>query len=409
MANLILNNIRHVRYLVNRYILARHYSAYDALCPIEDVTPEPVQKSTFFGYYNISPVNFKNQLIYCAVDSEHIRGGLDDQTKIRLVDGGTELNEIAETGAWNWQQGCMLQWLPPKFDQIIFNDFEKGIARYVSRVRDTRGKLIKTFAVPIYSISPTGTYALTLSFERLASMRPDYGYFCKNQNILIADDSDGIWLLDLATGKVRLVVSLQQLKDFCPVDTMKGAEHKVNHIDINPSGNRFMFLHRWVGPSGRFMRLITADPDGTQLQILNGDQMTSHSCWRDDEHIISFCHVTSQSNGYYEFTDKTNNVKLLSEKLPKADGHPSISPDGGFMITDTYPDKARMARLLLYNLRADELIELGRFYQPLRFLGETRIDLHPKCARDGESIFFESGHTGRRRLYRIDISQIVAR
>ena len=30
--------------------------------------------------------------------------------------------ELAETRAWNWQQGCMLQWLPGSQNEIIWND-----------------------------------------------------------------------------------------------------------------------------------------------------------------------------------------------------------------------------------------------------------------------------------------------
>ena len=102
---------------------------------------------------------------------------------------------------------------------------------------------------------------------------------------------------------------------------------------------------------------------------------------------------------YFKFVDKTDKVNFFSEKFPTVDGHPSISPCGNWIITDTYPDKARFSSLFLYNINNDEIIKIGSFYQPLRYKKEIRIDLHPKWNPDGKSIFFESGHQGRRKLF----------
>jgi Tol biopolymer transport system component len=189
---------------------------------------------------------------------------------------------------------------------------------------------------------------------------------------------------------------------------MKGAMHKVNHIDINPSGNRFMFLHRWKGPKGRFMRLITSNRDGTELFVLNGDIMTSHCCWLNDKEILSYCEY-QKKRGYFKFYDQSDEVNYFSNKMPKIDGHPSISPLGNWVITDTYRNKkTRMTYLYLYNISENRIIKLARFFHPFKYKGEIRVDLHPKWSPDGKSIFVESGHTGRRQLYKIDITKIIA-
>ena len=44
--------------------------------------------------------------------------------------------ELGQSRAWNWQQGCMLQWLPGSQTEVIWNDREDG--RFVSHVLDVR-------------------------------------------------------------------------------------------------------------------------------------------------------------------------------------------------------------------------------------------------------------------------------
>jgi len=398
--------LRSTLYIIYRYFIRRYWSSYKT--SIKHNLFAPIDEGVcFFGYYDLSPINKNNEIIFCSIKEERVRGSLYAPLQIKLIDSFHKVINVGLTKAWNWQQGCMLQWLPGQENLIIYNDYDDITDQYISKVVDTEGKLIRTYNIPINNVSKTGEYALSLNYDRLAKMRPDYGYFNRKNNELTADDNDGIWYLDLKNGKTELIVTLEQLKNLSPSDTMEGTLHKVNHIDINPSGTRFMFLHRWVGPKGRFMRLITANPNGTELYILNGNKMTSHSCWINDKDIISFCYVSARGNGYYRFIDQTSDISLVSENLPKEDGHPSVGPNGRWMITDTYPDKARMSWLILYDLQNDCLFKIGRFYHPLKYKGETRIDLHPKWGVDGNTLFFESGHEGRRCLYSIDVSCIV--
>ncbi|MDI6401683.1 hypothetical protein QLX67_06740 [Balneolaceae bacterium ANBcel3] len=370
---------------------------------IDSVLPDGV---SFFGYYNISPGNYNNEIVFCSVNEEinhptpnnklHIN--IKSQSKSRLI--GT-------TNSWNWQQGCMLQWLPPKYEQIIFNDYDSVSGSYVCKIFNKEGGLIGKFKGPTSNISKCGSYALFFNYDRLSTINPSYGYNCKKDIKLPPDDKDGIWKIDLSTGVSYLIITLEQLKTLNYSKTMDDAVHKVNHIDINPTGTRFIFIHRWRSPMGRFHRLISADKHGKDLYILNGDRMTSHCCWYDDQTIISFCHIEGKGDGYYILTDKTHSRKLLSEKLPKEDGHPSVSTDKKWLLTDTYPDSARMSKLLLYNFQKDKIIELGRFYQPLRYKNAFRIDLHPKWGLDRKNIFFESGHNGKRQLYQMNIGNLL--
>ena len=92
---------------------------------------------------------------------------------------------------------------------------------------------------------------------------------------------------------------------------MEDAMHKVNYLDINKTGTRFMFLHRWKEPNGRFHRLITANSDGSDLYILKGDKMASHCCWLDESSILAYCFIKDLGEGYYRLEDKSNKIEFF--------------------------------------------------------------------------------------------------
>ena len=390
----------YLRYLINRYAKQHCFSPFSMEQPYLKLSLCSDEETSYFGYYTISPENSKGQVLFNVLDPSNNK--LDIHVKENNHD-----NIIGSTTAFNMQQGCMLQWGYKNQNLIYWNQFNDESGNYEAIVYDLNSNKKNILPMPIYALSKQEDYALSLNFDRLAVMRPDYGYFCKKDTALPDDENDGIWKIDMRTLDIKLIVTLEQLKRMRLVETMKGARHKVNHIDISPDGKRFMFLHRWVGPKGRFMRLVTADNNGKNLHILNGDKMTSHSWWMDNGTIVSFCYTEKFGNAYVFFKDLTDSVTKVSDKLPAVDGHPSATKDGQWLITDTYPDSARMSRLYLYNIPNDKLFCIGRFYQPLKYTGTNRIDLHPKWNMNEDAIYFESGHTGKRKLYSVSIKMML--
>lgn len=364
--------------------------------------------TSFFGYYHLSPENNKKEVIFCQPTGNKNTRRTDRPLKICIRHINGECAVIGHTKAWNWQQGCMLQWLPPDYSKIIYNDYDESVNKYISRVVDRTGTENRIFDMPVASISKCGTYALTLNYDRLSIINPSYGYPCKRNPVLPLDTQDGIWRINLKDGASSLIVTIEELKRIKPKKNMRHAIHKVNHIDISPSGEKFIFLHRWRGPKGRFHRLIVANSTTKDIRILKEDTMISHCCWLDDSKVISFCKGSESGQAYYVFETADGRNSPLSDKLPKEDGHPSISPDNRWLLTDTYPNalNGRMAQLYLYDMQADKLVDVGKFHQPFRYQRDYRIDLHPKWSLDGATIFFESGHSGRRQLYQLNVEKL---
>lgn len=365
----------------------------------------------FFGYYDKSPEDITGRYILC-LKAQDTWNDVAPATPAQILLIDMEKNEensenirvLATTHAWNVQQGCMMQWLGPGFDrEIIYNDFRDG--KFCSIVLDVLAGRERVLAMPVYSVSQDGTFALTLDFARLHRLRPGYGYSnipeeTRDQKI---PESTAIWKLDIKTNTVTPVLTYTAFTSFEPRPEMKNAEHKVNHIMLSPSGKRFMVLHRWFDKQRKYTRLVTVNSDGTEMYNLSDDDMVSHCYWKDDQTIIAFGNKKGQGTGYYLMTDKSLNYKRLWPHI-SSDGHPSYSPDGRLVLTDTYPNRKRMATLKILN--EDFNIVVAKVFTPFKYDNDTRCDLHPRWSRDGKKIFFDSAFEGHRGLYMVDVSEI---
>ena len=132
---------------------------------------------------------------------------------------------------------------------------------------------------------------------------------------------------------------------------MKTADHKVNHIQISPNGNRIIFFHIWKNGKNRYMRLLSSDIEGNELFYLTGNNFVSHCCWKNNSEIIAFCEDPRDNvNKYMLVKDRTSEMVMFMKGILQCqDGHPSVSPNGEWLLIDTYPDsKTRMSSLMIY-------------------------------------------------------------
>jgi len=362
-------------------------------------------EESFFGYYDKSPVGPDGDFVLFQTTSFSTSKKPSCKAPISIIlknnNTGEEL-EISKSYAYNWQQGTKLQWIDSK--RFVFNKFFSESQSYKGVIFDISGSLVAELNFPVYDVYK-GKYALTVKYERLHAMRPDYGYRCHNTFIDFNDNkNDGIFYCDMSRNRMRLLISLDDLINLNPKLTMTGAYHKVNHIMIAPGGERFMFLHRWIGKNKkRYDRLAVADIDGTNLKVIADDEMVSHCCWYGADTIIGYMRHFSRGNGFYRIDIDSGDVMLLSEKLQHfGDGHPSCN--GSRMVFDSYPDRSRMKCLNIYDIEADTLENIGEFYEPLKYFDQTRCDLHPKWSFDGQSIFIDSVHEEKRKLYEISVN-----
>ena len=202
----------------------------------------------------------------------------------------------------------------------------------------------------------------------------------------------------------KLLLSLKELANYQPAIKILGAEHHVNHLSFNPSGNRFLFLHLFWDKNGkRYQRLMTSNLAGKELCVLPLTENISHYTWESNTEIL----VTTSENRYFKWIDQSSSLRS-DFRFFNMDGHPSYSPDNNYLITDTIPDKYLERELLLLDLRENNLYKILRHATPVKYLGEYRCDFHPRWDQKSQYVCFDSAHSGCRSMYILNTSDFIA-
>ncbi len=385
----------------------------EAYVPVRAITKGP--QSHWFSYYDKYQFDESGRYVLgMEIDFNNRAPQPDDVIRLGMADleDGDRWIEFAQTSAWSWQQGCMLQWLPGSKSEVIYNSRREG--EFISIVQDVFTGEKRVLPRAIYTVSPDGKWGLSVNFARLNDTRPGYGY------VGITDPGadqlhpkeDGIFRVDLKTGEAKLIISLDQIAAIPSESPMDGeGKHWFNHLLFNPDGTRFIFLHRWQkqpdGEKGWYTRMFTASTTGEDIFRVADHGMVSHFIWRNSKQILAWSTEPETGNKFYLYTDQTSKKEIIGEEILTRDGHCTYSPDGTWILTDTYPDKERMQNLMLLRPSDSKLVKLGRFYLDKEFKGQTRCDLHGRWSRDGKSVCIDSLHSGKRQMYLLDISSIV--
>ena len=411
-------------------------------------TPNLIFRTTseehfFFGYYDKSPLDAANRRLLAQRASFIERMvEADDVLEIGFFDwqAGNTFTKLADTRAWNWQQGCMLQWLgPDRGERIIFNDRQDG--RFVSVVQDVSSGKQTVLPMAVYTVNRDGTQAVCIDNERHYWFRPGYNYEGVENTAKRAplDENDGIWLMDLQTGDIRQVVNIMMLIETSHLSCMDGGTHYLEHLMFSPSGHRFCFLHRWkMADGGIYARFYTANPDGSEIRLLADSGRMSHFSWLDDEHIVAYGGVKTRLNqlrrhrgivrhilkpllplyhaivptksafrkkitgdGYMILNDRTGAGRRLAPDVLREDGHPTRCPSNpDLLLSDTYEDAGHKREVFLLDMASGQKV----WSEKLRSIPELdstgmRCDLHPKWSFGGSHFAVDTMNDGHRSMY----------
>ena len=277
------------------------------------ITPEG--KHFFFGYYDRKGLSADNRYHLGLNPAFRDRPNTGaDTAPLGVID--LEKNNtwtvLEEFPAWNWQMGACAQWTGPDPSRSFVCNVRDG-SRVFGRVRHVRDGIVRDLDKPLYDVSDDGTTGISVNFGRVHVCRQGYGYpdiddpWAEKKH----PDDDGLWTVDIKTGKSRLIVSLDQVSKVpSPENAIKHPGHGkgglpenmhwINHIMISPSGSRVLFLHRWI-ENGKWgnTRLLCCGADGSGLTLVNPGPGVSHCDWLDDEHILAWCQWYSQEWHYY--------------------------------------------------------------------------------------------------------------
>ncbi len=400
----------------------------------------------FFGYYNKS--NFDRddkRLLGQRVD--RFTGDISGQETAIVgyfdLTDSDQFHEVGQTSTWNWQMGSQLQWVGDH-NQIIHNARWDGATRdtpypdFCSTLVDLDSGTTRTLPLPVYVLAPNGDYALCVNYSRFMVTHKTIGYPATQAepDLDLAPADDGIYRMDIASGDYRLILSLAQLKAHQPTPSMDKAIHWITHLEANPSGSRFLFIHRWterVEDETCFLhRLYTVNGDGTDLRLLEcsdhplpqladdfdlnavgtfdyekSEYQISHPMWKSDDEVI----VWGPHDGaihYHLYHDTTGIVDIIGPGILTENGHMTYSRDGRWILSDTYPDANTNERILfLFDTKTGTGHDLGSFYTPPDLGKHNRCDLHPRWSHDNTHVCIDSVHEGTRQMYLVDVTGIT--
>ena len=349
---------------------------------------------TFFGYYDISPFNSFNEIVYLSIPKHSDKANIH----LRNLESG-EYFTISQTSAWNWQQGSRLRWLPQSDDSIVFNDFIED--KFVARILDVRKSSQRIIPYPIYDISSDAKLAATLNFVRLGNKRPGYGY----TNIKFEEDAqklkdEAILICNLSTDEVIHRITYGDILKHLSIESDNITNCYLNHLSFSPDSSKLLFFMLEIEDGWHKASLLVYELSSKKITVLEEQLKVSHYVWLNNNQIIctgvSLLENKKYTCGYYLYSLDSPRKQLFPEQLI-FDGHPSIF--GNIMLSDTYPLTKSVQELFLIDMETGKKTTLLDIYHYPITKEEFRTDLHPRLNKTKDLICFDGSPEGYRKLY----------
>lgn len=376
---------------------------------VKIISPQKDGAHYFFGYYDLQPYDTTGRYhLAHQVDFMDRLPDKNDSAQIGVIDTQTsKFERVAETSAWNFQQGAMLRWYDK--DSILYNIRKKdGFGCVIKNIRTGESR---EYPLPVASVSPESGYSLSINFSRIYDFRAGYGYSdvpdpFYDEN---APQKDGVFLQNMRTGEAKLLISYRQLVETFPEPPFTTGKILVNHITFNPSGTKFVFLLRTFPTDEKMWatQLLCSDLQGN-LTRLTHFQFNSHYSWMDDSHLLIVTDWQRDGWGLDQFDVEKNTCELLEiPELKGRDIHCLYSPDRKYILGDGYPDAQQYRPLFLFHTETKEFFPLVYSKSLGDSIWDARSDLHARWSPDGRKISFDATHTGSRTICEMDMSKIL--
>lgn len=401
--------------------------------------------SEWFGYYNYDTLTSDHSKMLCNRIKED---GIVPRSDLLIEVGYYDIpsgnwHHVGYSDSWNWQQGCMAQWINDK--EVIYNSSKDN--HHIAIIHNIETKENRKIDWAVYGITSDGKKSISLDMERAHWCRAyHYESVIDKKKDGLVYENDGIFEIDLESNTCQRIISIQDIIALDKRPYFDHAKHWLEHIMINQDGTKFCVLHRFSPKDNVYLyktRLIIIDMQTLEMECVSNWENTqwSHFGWNIDEFIVysypSTRKISSKDFASSNFTG--NNRKVISQfsilqitkrlikrvmpiwiddklrgtrkhyqiysrkeqkyyisdrfknRLFDIDGHPSFVVNRNYIITDTYPDKKNIQRLIVYNTKTHKYLILGSFNA--FYKGKpASCDLHPKLSKDGQYVVVDSAH-----------------
>jgi hypothetical protein len=407
-----------------RSLSFRSYRQGETFGKVFSVTPDDgFYLQTFYDVCPFSPSG--RYLAVTRLPFQNRQPNLGDTADVCIVDlESRTIETVYTTKGWAFQLGANLNW--GRTDQHLYtNDVidGRGVAIRINRLTGET----KAFSGPMYHIAPDESAVIGFPPRYLNSTQFGYGIPVDWKNVpqlvVKAAADEGLWKTDLQTNESRLLISIADLYEAIPDGSSLGdVVCYLFHSKFNRPNNRIMQVFRAVPRNGGRQKLtvFTFNVDGDDIKLAVDHRLWSkgghHPNWHPDgEHLIMNLRPYGKKLLFCQYRYDGSDFRVLSEKHPGG-GHPSITADGQYLVTDAYvnegvvlPNKEVPIRLL--DTRSDEvevicyMYTLGREGDLGR--GTLRLDPHPAWSRDYKRVCFNGAPEGRRQVFVADLSDKI--
>ena len=394
------------------------------------------ERNYLTGYYDKRVITPNGKKLCCIevpfTDRLPNLNDLSHSAKVTLFDLTTNRYEdIDSTLAWNFQQGCGLQFINDG-RSLIYLDSKHGKVK--TKIVNLEDEQIKEIDHAYYSYSADMNGFVGINHERYSVFRPSYSYpLNSNFKTRNYDPDDGIYFYDLSTKENKQIIKFRDLDGFrSPIDYRQSVNY-LEHLTFSPDGMKFVFVHRFVTPEEQlYSRLFLYDFASATLNLLHYSGRVTHFNWLDSEKVILWQGGNTLSQwiknkqlvrkhikpilSLYKKLVKANSevgmnkvsraisgdcygvIDVSSKRLYTSefaeimhDGHPSVAGENT-IISDTYPYGARNTiDLYSYNYKTKERNLLKQIPHPRSLnLTAMRCDAHPKVDEISRTITIDT-------------------
>lgn len=369
----------------------------------------------FFGFHDKSPFSADGTRLLANHTLIPLRMPLKDESlEVGFFDLSADgklqsYHVLGKSYAWNYHKGSRLQYVDQ--NHVIYNTREND--ELISKIVSLNGETIRCIPCAIDTVSEDGLWATSFSYERLHELMPGYGYdYCHDGGFLDNPEPEetGLFLVNLKDGHKEMLYSLKALASRVKQNDGVTYRHYVTHTEFSKTGRYISFLHRWIGHDSRkrHTELVVYDRNTGTDYVLPTTGMVSHYVWNAKDQIVAYCSVKEgDAHVLFDIVSRTYRPILLN-KL-NSDGHQSMVGDECF-VTDTYPDKYRMASLYFVDMVVGSCRKIAYLYSPKRFQTKDfhkhiACDLHPRMSPSGQFVCFDSVYTGKRSICVMPLKQ----
>lgn len=431
------------------------YKKFEPDVPVWCVTPPG--RHFLHRFYDTSPISPSGRYIALTeLPFDNRLPAVSDEARVVVIDLQSGSEAFSETtAAWDTQVGAHVQW-GAEDNSLFYNTLdERGNVR--GKVVDIAEAKSRTLDSSVYVVSPDGKLVFTPSIDKIALVQAGYGVAVDSVNDrrnVGASPTDGLFRIDVASGAVSLLVSFAEIYErlrhrFGDLDINAGGLYGF-HVKVSPDQKYLMFIVRWVASHLVAKRtqnyLVCMTMDASQMWMPVDNTRWSgghHPNWCPDSASIimnlKFPKVSKPIQRIAGFVEKVArkvgfpirlNINPLRFARFSVDGT-ELFQVGGYATGSGHPTMSRDMDFVLTDAYVDEPVAFGDGSVPIRWVStdgkvdrclirmmcnpvwagpnrEWRVDPHPAWSPCGNLVAINGYDGGTRKVYVANLSSLFA-